>query len=202
MAERRSKPTDYIRLRNALESRGINIQVAGISLGHSDSYLYKVDYTGKLAEIEILGLKSLYGIEYDEIKPLPKPKPEPKPEPATAATMEPVKVAQGTTPALTMSDKLTLKELTDAVTKLALMVNTNAQQTKALTDTLKSIEAKTAKLDTMLTQPGELYKAIFIPTYNAVKTADLERADAEEKAKKESARRIDGSIDYSKLRRP
>ena len=211
MAKRRSKPVDYIRLRTALESRGTNIQKASIDLGHADSYLYKVDYIGKLPEIEILGLKSLYGIEYDEIKPLKKRtviadvmEPEPvtmeRAQDGVIDALQRIEAKLPTTPAMNVYDKRALENATKATDRLATLTNAQSQAILALADAIKRIADKADKLEQLLSDPTALYKAVFIPVYSAVKCADAEQA---EQAKSAVPRRIDGSIDYSKMaRRP
>lgn len=187
MPAKRSKPCDYHRLREALENHGTNIQQASAKLGHAESYLYKVDAAGRLNEVEIVGLKALFGIEYDEIKPLPKPKPEPKPEPAE----KPAAV-------FSIYDKIALDKLTEAINRQATMDNAQTQAILALTESVKRIADKIDKIDAVLSDPQALYKAVFIPVYSAVKCADSERA---EQAKNDVPRRLDGSIDYSKIGR-
>lgn len=211
MPARRSKPADYIRLRTALESRGTNIQKASIDLGHADSYLYKVDYIGKLPEIEILGLKSLYGIEYDEIKPLktrtvtadvvePEPATMEQVQDGVVDTLHRIEAKMPTTPALNAYDKLALENATKSIDRLATLTNAQTQAILALADAIKRVADKADKLDAILSDPTALYKAVFIPVYSAVKCADAEQA---EQAKSAVPRRMDGSIDYSKMaRRP
>lgn len=211
MAAKRSKPADYIRLRTALESRGTNIQKASIDLGHADSYLYKVDYIGKLPEIEILGLKSLYGIEYDEIKPLktrtvtadvvePEPATMERVQDGVIDALQRIEAKMPTTPALNAYDKLALENATKSIDRLATLTNAQTQAILALADAIKRVADKADKLDAILSDPTALYKAVFIPVYSAVKCADAEQA---EQAKSAVPRRMDGSIDYSKMaRRP
>lgn len=211
MAKRRSKPVDYIRLLTALESRGTYIQKASIDLGHAYSYLYKVDYIGKLPEIEILGLKSLYGIEYDEIKPLKTRtvtadvmKPEPvtmeRAQDGVIDALQRIEAKLPTTPALNVYDKLAFENATKATDRLATLTNAQSQAILALADAIKRIADKADKLEQLLSDPTAMYKAIFVPVYSAVKCADAESA---EQAKSAVPRRIDGSIDYSKMaRRP
>lgn len=211
MATRRSKPADYIRLRTALESRGTNIQKASIDLGHADSYLYKVDYIGKLPEIEILGLKSLYGIEYDEIKPLktrtvtadvvePEPVTLEQAQDGVVDTLHRIEAKMADRPTLSVYDKLALENAAKAIDRDATMTNAQTQAIMALTDAVKRIADKADRLEQLLSDPTALYKAVFIPVYSAVKCADAEQA---EQAKSAVPRRMDGSIDYSKMaRRP
>lgn len=211
MPAKRSKPADYIRLRTALESRGTNIQKASIDLGHADSYLYKVDYIGKLPEIEILGLKSLYGIEYDEIKPLktrtvtadvvePEPATMERVQDGVIDALQRIEAKMPTTPALNAYDKLALENATKSIDRLATLTNAQTQAILALADAIKRVADKADKLDAILSDPTALYKAVFIPVYSAVKCADAESA---EQAKNAVPRRMDGSIDYSKMaRRP
>lgn len=211
MATRRSKPADYIRLRTALESRGTNIQKASIDLGHADSYLYKVDYIGKLPEIEILGLKSLYGIEYDEIKPLktrtvtadvvePEPATMEQVQDGVVDTLHRIEAKMADRPALSVYDKLALENAAKAIDRDATMTNAQTQAIMALTEAVKRIADKADRLEQLLSDPTAMYKAIFVPVYSAVKCADAEQA---EQAKSAVPRRMDGSIDYSKMaRRP
>ena len=211
MATRRSKPADYIRLRTALESRGTNIQKASIDLGHADSYLYKVDCIGKLPEIEILGLKSLYGIEYDEIKPLktrtvtadvvePEPATMEQVQDGVVDTLHRIEAKMADRPALSVYDKLALENAAKAIDRDATMTNAQTQAIMALTEAVKRIADKADKLEQFLSDPTAMYKAIFVPVYSAVKCADAESA---EQAKNAVPRRMDGSIDYSKMaRRP
>lgn len=211
MATRRSKPADYIRLRTALESRGTNIQKASIDLGHADSYLYKVDYIGKLPEIEILGLKSLYGIEYDEIKPLktrtvtadvvePEPATMEQVQDGVVDTLHRIEAKMPTTPALNAYDKLALENATKSIDRLATLTNAQTQAILALADAIKRVADKADRLEQLLSDTTAMYKAIFVPVYSAVKCADAESA---EQAKSAVPRRMDGSIDYSKMaRRP
>ena len=211
MAAKRSKPADYIRLRTALESRGTNIQKASIDLGHADSYLYKVDYIGKLPEIEILGLKSLYGIEYDEIKPLktrtvtadvvePEPATMERVQDGVIDALQRIEAKMPTTPALNAYDKLALENATKSIDRLATLTNAQTQAILALADAIKRIADKADRLEQLLSDPMAMYKAIFVPVYSAVKCADAESA---EQAKSAVPRRMDGSIDYSKMaRRP
>ena len=182
---KKTKDVDYYRLDEALRRRGARLDEAALKLGHSATYLYKVKAIGWMNEVEIVGLESIFGIAYDEIKPL-KPAPAPAPTPEKPA------------PALSPYDKLALENATKAIDRNATMTNAQTQAILALTEAVKRIADKADRLEQLLSDPTAMYKAIFVPVYSAVKCADAEIA---EQAKSAVPRRMDGSIDYSKLRR-
>lgn len=64
---------DYDRLKNALEAQGESFRGASKALGYTITYLASQrSVNGKLAKCVVMALENMYGITYDEYKPLPK----------------------------------------------------------------------------------------------------------------------------------
>lgn len=152
-------PVDYGKLVQAFKQRKMTLAEAGRQMGHSDSYLQGVKYEGKLKTGAVKVLESMFGIAYDTIKP-----------DEHAENTEPEKVPeQKTEPGV---DGAEIKALTECVERLT-------EQLKAHTEALTCIAGKATTFETLLADPVKLYKAIFIPMYNALRTAAIDNAKDE-----------------------
>ena len=197
MTKNMTLPIDYDKLTTELRKRGMGPTEASREMGFSDAYLSKARNKPELRNPTIVSLKRTFGIEYDAIKPDELD----KPAPATLEQVQDGTVAKQTDrPALSIYDKLALENAAKAIDRDATMTNAQTQAIMALTEAVKRIADKADKLEQFLSDPTAMYKAIFVPVYSAVKCADAESA---EQAKSAVPRRMDGSIDYSKMaRRP
>jgi len=194
MTKNMTLPIDYDKLTAELRKRGMGPTEASREMGFSDAYLSKARNKPELRNPTIVALKRTFGISYDAIKPDEPSKPAP-------ATLEDGTVAKQTDrPGLSAYDKLALENAAKATDRLATLTNAQTQAIMALTEAVKRIADKADRLEQLLSDPTAMYKAIFVPVYSAVKCADAESA---EQAKSAVPRRMDGSIDYSKMaRRP
>lgn len=204
MTKNNSLPIDYDKLVTELRKRGMGPTEASREMGFSDAYLSKARNKPELRNPTIVALKRTFGIEYDAIKPdeLSKPAPETleQVQDGTVDVLQRIEAKLADKPALSAYDKLALENATKAIDRLATLTNAQSQAILALADAIKRIADKADRLEQLLSDPTAMYKAIFVPVYSAVKCADAEIA---EQAKSAVPRRMDGSIDYSKMaRRP
>ena len=173
MAKQHSKPVDYTKLKSAIEQRGLTTAEASIKIGRASTYINHVAETQTLTISAIAILQALFGITYEDIKS-DEPKPEPKSEPVTAE----LEVKE----AMSLADRICLDRLSKTVEDLRLTVNSLMLQMKSISDSM-------AKAVEFVDKPDFLYKALFVPVYNAIKAAEIENAANAEVQK----RRIDGT---------
>lgn len=204
MTKNMTLPIDYDKLTTELRKRGMGPTEASREMGFSDAYLSKARNKPELRNPTIVALKRTFGIEYDAIKPDELSEPAPakleQVQDGTVDVLQRIEAKMADRPTLSAYDKLALENATKATDRLATLTNAQGQAILALADAIKRVADKADKLDAILSDPTALYKAVFIPVYSAVKCADAEQA---EQAKSAVPRRMDGSIDYSKMaRRP
>lgn len=197
-------PIDYDKLTTELRKRGMGPTEASREMGFSDAYLSKARNKPELRNPTIVALEKAFGISYDAIKPDEPSKPAPvtleQAQDGVVDALHRIEAKMADRPTLSAYDKLALENTTKATDRLATLTNAQSQAILALADAIKRIADKADRLEQLLSDPTAMYKAIFIPVYSAVKCADAESA---EQAKSAVPRRMDGSIDYSKMaRRP
>lgn len=202
MTKNMTLPIDYDKLITELSKRGMGPTEASREMGFIDAYLSKARNKPELRNPTIVALKRTFGIEYDAIKPDEPSKPAPATlEDGTVDVLQRIEAKMADRPGLSAYDKLALENAAKATDRLATLTNAQTQAIMALTEAVKRIADKADRLEQLLSDPMAMYKAIFVPVYSAaVKCADAESA---EQAKNAVPRRMDGSIDYSKMaRRP
>lgn len=204
MTKNMTLPIDYDKLITELRKRGMGPTEASREMGFSDAYLSKARNKPELRNPTIVALKRTFGIEYDAIKPDEPSEPAPvtleQVQDGVVDTLQRIEAKLTDRPALSAYDKLALENAAKATDRLATLTNAQTQAIMALTEAVKRIADKADRLEQLLSDPMAMYKAIFVPVYSAVKCADAESA---EQAKNAVPRRMDGSIDYSKMaRRP
>ena len=177
MAKQQSKPVDFLKLRNAIEQRGLKLSNASTKMGRAETYLFHVAETKTLTISAIATIQAMFGVTYEDIKPdepKPEPKPVPKPEPVTAE----LEVKES----MSLADRICLDRLSKTVEDMRLTVNSVMLQLKSISDSM-------AKAVEFVDKPDFMYKALFVPVYNAIKAAEIENAANAEVQK----RRIDGT---------
>lgn len=152
-------PVDYSKLVKVLKQRQKSLAEAGRQMGHSDGYLQGVKYNGRLNTGVVKMLESMFGIAYDAIKP-----------DEHAENTEPEKVPEQK--AEQNTDSAEIKALTECVERLT-------EQLKAHTEAMTRIAESGETFKALLAEPVQLYKAIFIPMYNALRTAAIDNAKDE-----------------------
>lgn len=152
-------PVDYGKLVQAFKQRKRTLAEAGRQMGHSDGYLQGVKYNGRLNTGVVKMLESMFGIAYDTIKP-----------DEHAETTEPEKAPeQKAEPSIDCAE---IKALTECVELLT-------EQLKAHTEAMTRIAESGETFKALLAEPVQLYKAIFIPMYNALRAAAIDNAKDE-----------------------
>ena len=154
------EPISYDKLAKIFAERKITMSEASRQIGRSDGYLQGLKYTGQTNVGTLKVLETVHGISYDMIKP-DEPiaiKPD---EPVADTTQEPTETMPQMPQDVALADSI-----------------------NHLNDVLVRMTEKLETFDAMLSDPMKLYKAIFVPMYNAMRTAVIDgTTDAQKKAK-------------------
>ena len=160
-------PIDYAKLQGLLRAKGLTPAQASLEMGYTETFLVHYNTMKKIRKGHAMQIKAMFGIEPEQYAPDPEPKEAPKAE-------------QGA--GLTISDRVCLERLAKSVEDMRLTVNALMLQVKGVNDAM-------SKLSELTDKPDFLYKALFVPVFNAIKAAEIENSAANNEVK----RRIDGT---------
>lgn len=171
-------PVDYSKMCKCFGAKGISMGDAGVKMGHNASFLSHVGNTGFIRLPHAIQIESMFGIKPEEYAPDPEP---------TNAIEQPAPAVQ---PMLSLTDKLALDKITEAITTLKYGVNDQRNEIKALTEAVTHLANGLDAILKVFGDPMQLYRTIFIPMYNGIKAAEI---DHQEEQAKQARRRIDGT---------
>lgn len=175
-------PVDYSKMCKCFGAKGISMGDAGVKMGHNASFLSHVGNTGFIRLPHAIQIESMFGIKPEEYAPDPEP-----PKAKLNITPAAVSAAQ---PMFTLTDKLALDKITEAITTLKYGVNDQRNEIKALTEAVTHLANGLDAILKVFGDPMQLYRTIFIPMYNGIKAAEI---DHQEEQAKQAQRRIDGT---------
>lgn len=162
-------PCDYAKLKALFRQREIRITDASKKLGRSESFLTHLNRNPYLTLASAKHIQAVFGIRPEEYAPDLKPKDDPK---------KPERPAREAQPAADLSDDI--KALKQSVDTLCGIL-------KAAFEARFEHDQRVEQTLTHAFEPMTLYKSLFTPIYNAMRTAQND-------GPKEPVRRIDGTI--------
>lgn len=171
---------DYSKMVKCFKEKGISVSDVGVKMGYHSSFIPHIKSTEYISLAHAIQIETMFGIKPDDYAPDPEPpKAEIKPTPAIAAQ-----------PMLSLTDKLALDKVTEAITTLKYGVNDQRNEIKALTEAVTHLANGLDAILKVFGDPMQLYRTIFIPMYNGIKAAEI---DHQVEQVERAQRRIDGT---------